>query len=157
VVIKLYKCLIRPQLEYAVQAWRPYLQKDIDLLEGVQRRATKLVVGMREKSYEERLKFLDMTTLETRRVRGDLIEVFKIMKGLEDVNEEKFFTMDKGYTRGHELKLFKPNCRLDCRKYAFSHRIINMWNSLPSNTIACNTVYSFKRKIDAFLSSQGLI
>jgi ribonuclease P/MRP protein subunit RPP40 len=134
-----------------------YLQKDIDLLEGVQRRATKLVVGMREKSYEERLKFLDMTTLETRRVRGDLIEVFKIMKGLEDVNEEKFFTMDKGYTRGHELKLFKPNCRLDCRKYAFSHRIINMWNSLPSNTIACNTVYSFKRKIDAFLSSQGLI
>jgi ribonuclease P/MRP protein subunit RPP40 len=157
VVIKLYKCLIRPRLEYAVQAWRPYLQKDIDLIEGVQRRATKLVVGMREKSYEERLKFLDMTTLETRRVRGDLIEVFKIMKGLEDVNKEKFFTTDKGCTRGHELKLYKPNCRLDCRKYAFSHRIINMWNSLPSNTIACNTVYSFKRKIDAFLYSQGFI
>jgi ribonuclease P/MRP protein subunit RPP40 len=63
------------------------LQKDIDLIEGVQRRATKLVVEMKEMSYEERLKFLDMTTLETRRVRGDLIEVFKIMKGLEDVNK----------------------------------------------------------------------
>jgi ribonuclease P/MRP protein subunit RPP40 len=99
--------------------WRPYLQKDIDLI-GVHRKATKLVVEMKEMSYEERLKFLDMTTLETRRVRGDLIEVFKIMKGLEDVNEEKFFTMDKGCTRGHELELFKPNCRLDCRKYAFS-------------------------------------
>jgi ribonuclease P/MRP protein subunit RPP40 len=157
VVIKLYKCLIRPRLEYAVQAWRPYLQKDIDLIEGVQRRATKLVVGMREKSYEERLKFLDMTTLETRRVRGDSIEVFKIMKGLEDVIKEKFFIMDKGCTRVHELKLYKPNCRLDCRKYAFSHRIINMWNILPSNIIACNTVYSFKRKIDAFLNSQGFI
>jgi ribonuclease P/MRP protein subunit RPP40 len=155
VVIKLYKCLIRPRLEYAVQAWRPYLQKDI---EGVQRRATKLVVGTKGMSYEERLMFLDMTTLETRRVRGDLIEVFKIMKGLEDVNKDKFFTRDTGCMRGHELEyLFKPSCHLDCRKYAFSNRIINMWNSLPSNIIACNTVYSFKHKIDVYLYSQGFI
>jgi hypothetical protein len=69
------------------------LQKNIDVVEGVQRRATKLVVGMNEMSYEGRLKFLDMTTLETRRVRGDLIEVFKIMKGLEDVNKEIFFLL----------------------------------------------------------------
>jgi hypothetical protein len=61
---------IRPRLEYAVQAWRPYLQKVIDLIEGVQRRATKLVVETKGMSYDERLKFLDMTTLETRRVRG---------------------------------------------------------------------------------------
>jgi ribonuclease P/MRP protein subunit RPP40 len=53
VVIKLYKCLIRPRLEYAAQAWRPYLQKDIDLIEGIQRRATKLVVGTKGMSYEE--------------------------------------------------------------------------------------------------------
>jgi ribonuclease P/MRP protein subunit RPP40 len=64
------------------------LQKDIDLIEGVQRRATKLVVGTKGMSYEERLKFLDMTTLETRRIRGDLIEVFEILKGIEDVKEE---------------------------------------------------------------------
>jgi ribonuclease P/MRP protein subunit RPP40 len=104
--MKLYKCLIRPRLEYAVQAWRPYLQKDIDLIEGVQRRATKLVVETKGMSYDERLKFLDMKTLKTRRVRGDLIEVFKIMKGFENVNKDKFFTMDTGCTRGHELKLF---------------------------------------------------
>jgi ribonuclease P/MRP protein subunit RPP40 len=67
VVMKLYKCLIRPRLEYAVQVWRPYLQKDMDLI-GVQRRAAKLVVGTKGMSYEERLKFLDMTTLETRRI-----------------------------------------------------------------------------------------
>jgi ribonuclease P/MRP protein subunit RPP40 len=132
-------------------------QKDIDLIEGVHRRATKLVVGMTGMSYEERLKFLDMTTLETRRVRGGLIEVFKIMKGLENVNKEQIFIMDKGCTRGHELKLFKPSCRLDCRKYAFSNRIINMWNSLTSNIIACNTVYSFKHKIDVYLYSPGFI
>jgi ribonuclease P/MRP protein subunit RPP40 len=157
VVMKLYKCLIRPRLEYTVQAWRPYLQKDIDLIEGVQRRATKLVVGTKGMSYEERLKFLDMTTLETRRIRGDLIEVFKILKGIEDVKEERFFTREKGCTRGHELKLFKPSCRLDCRKYVFSNRVINMWNNLPSDVIACSTVSSFKHKIDAFLDSQGFI
>jgi hypothetical protein len=89
--------------------------------------------------------------------KGDLIEVFKIMKGLEDVNKEIFFTMDKGCTRGHELELFKHNCRLDCRKYAFSNRIVNMWNSLPSNITACNTVHSFKRKIDVYLYSPGFI
>jgi ribonuclease P/MRP protein subunit RPP40 len=133
------------------------LQKDIDLIEGVQRRATKLVVGMKGMSYEERLKFLDMTTLETRRVRGNLIEVFKILKGMEDVKKEQFFTMENGCRRGHELKLLKPSCRLDCRKYAFSNRVINMWNSLPSDVIACNTVYSFKHKIDVYLYNQGFI
>jgi ribonuclease P/MRP protein subunit RPP40 len=97
------------------------MQKDIDLIDGVQRRATKLVIGTKGMSYEERLKFLDIITLETRRVRGYLIEVFKIMKGLEDVNKDKFCTMDTGCMRGHELELFKPSCRLDCRKYAFSN------------------------------------
>jgi hypothetical protein len=67
------------------------LQKDTDLIEGVQRRATKLVVGTKGMSYEERLKFLHMTTRETRRVTRDLIEVFKIMKGLEYVNKDKIF------------------------------------------------------------------
>jgi hypothetical protein len=64
------------------------LQKDIDLIEGVQRRAAKLVIGMKGMSYEKRLKFLDMTTLETRRITGDLIEVFEILKSIENVKEE---------------------------------------------------------------------
>jgi hypothetical protein len=64
------------------------LEKDIDLIEGVQRRATKLGAGMKGMSYEERLKFLDMTTLETRRIREDLSDVFKILKGIEDIKEE---------------------------------------------------------------------
>jgi ribonuclease P/MRP protein subunit RPP40 len=84
----LNKYLTRPRLEYAVQAWRPHLQEDIDLIEGVQRRAAKLVIGMKGMSYEKRLKFLDMTTLETRRITGDLIEVFEILKSIENVKEE---------------------------------------------------------------------
>jgi hypothetical protein len=75
------------------------LQKDIDLTEGVQRRATKLMVGTKGMSYKERLQFPDMTTLETRRIRGDLIKVFEMLKGIEDVKEERFFTREKGCTR----------------------------------------------------------
>jgi hypothetical protein len=67
-----------------------------------------------------------MTTLKTRRIRGDLIQMFKMLKGIEDLKEERFFTTDKGCTRGHELKLFKPDCRLDCRKYALSNRFNNV-------------------------------
>jgi ribonuclease P/MRP protein subunit RPP40 len=59
-------------LEYAIQAWRPHLKKDIDLI-GVQRRVTRLVVGSKGKGYEDRLQMLGLKTLETRRIRGDLI------------------------------------------------------------------------------------
>jgi hypothetical protein len=115
-------------------------KKDIDLIEGVQRWAIKLVVGTKGMSYEERLKFLDMTKLETRRIRGVLIEVFEILKGIEDVKEECFLTREKGCTRGYELKLFKPSCPLDSGKYAFSNRVINMWNNLPSDVMVFSMV-----------------
>jgi len=79
-LLRLYQSLVRPKLEYCVQAWRPYLKKDVDLLENVQRRATRLMFKDRGLSYSERLRILGLTTLETRRLRGDLIEVFKIFK-----------------------------------------------------------------------------
>jgi ribonucleases P/MRP protein subunit RPP40 len=79
--LHLYKTLVMPHLEYCVHAWRPYLKKDIELMEGVQNRATKLVPSMRKYSYEERSKFFNITTSETRRIREDLIEVFNILMG----------------------------------------------------------------------------
>mgnify|MGYP003422120574 FL=1 len=85
IILQLYKSLVRPHLEYCFQAWRPHLQKDIDLIEGVQRRATKMIPNLKNKAYEERLNNLNLTTLETRRLRGDLIEVFKICKGIHQV------------------------------------------------------------------------
>jgi hypothetical protein len=80
---------VRPHLEYSVQAWRPHLKKDIDLLEGVQRRATKMINGFKDKSYEDRLRCLN---LETRRLRGDLIEVFKMFKGFDNLDPSMFFS-----------------------------------------------------------------
>jgi ribonuclease P/MRP protein subunit RPP40 len=86
VFLKLYKSLVRPKLQYAIQAWRPHLQKEINLLEKVQRRATRLIYSLRNKSYEDRLKALKLTTLKTRRIRGDLIEVFKIFNGFDQID-----------------------------------------------------------------------
>ena len=67
-----------------------HFQKDIDLIEGVQRRATKLISDLKDKSYENRLRILNLTTLETRRLRGDLIEVFKIFKGFDNLDPPCF-------------------------------------------------------------------
>ena len=81
-IIALHKSLVRPHLEYCVQAWRPHNQKDIDNLEGVQRRMTKMINGMGEDEYSVRLSKTKLLSLEMRRLRSDLIEVFKIMHNL---------------------------------------------------------------------------
>ncbi|XP_076034509.1 uncharacterized protein LOC143021108 [Oratosquilla oratoria] len=78
---QLYVALVRPHLEYANQAWAPYLVKDIEAIENVQRRATKLVPTLKNLSYEERLRKLKIPTLAYRRARGDMLETFKILSG----------------------------------------------------------------------------
>ena len=90
-IIPLYKAIVRPHLYYCIQAWSPYLRKDIYMLEKIQRRATKLIPGQRDLTYEERSKECELTTLETRRLRGDLIEVFKILNGYENIDYNIFF------------------------------------------------------------------
>ena len=128
-IIPLYKTIVRPHLEYCIQAWRPYRKKDIDMLERVQRRATKMIPKLRNISYEMLLKECGLTTLETSRLRGDQIEVFKILNGYENIDRNIFFTVkEERRTRGHGVTLAKKQCRLDIRKFSFSQRTVNEWN-----------------------------
>jgi len=112
-VLLLYKSLVRPHLEYCCQVWSPHYSKDIKLLEGVQHRATKLLNGMENLHYEERLRRLGLMSLEARRVRGDLIEVFKFINGnyRPTIDADIFFEYDKGNRRGHSKKLYRGRSR----------------------------------------------
>ena len=118
-IIPLYKTIVRPHLEYCIQAWRPYRKKGIDMLEKVQRRATKMIQKLRNISCEMRLKECGLTTLEIRRLRGDQIAVFEILNGYENIDRNIFFTVkEERRTRGHGVTLAKKQCILDIRKFS---------------------------------------
>ena len=84
----LYKAIVKPHLEYCIQAWRPYHKTDINKLERVQRKPTKRIPELKHLRYERRLLEYGLTTIETRRLRGDLIKVFKILNGYEDIDSK---------------------------------------------------------------------
>ena len=148
-MLKLYKSLVRPHLEYAIQAWRPYKQKDIDSMEKVQRRATRMMEGLGGLSYEERLERTNLLSLEMRRLRSDLIEVYKIINGFEGLNVDDFFEFrDDNVTRGHSKKIYKLRSRLDIRKYFFTQRVVEEWNSLPSEVVESKSINEFKSRIE---------
>jgi hypothetical protein len=149
IVSRLYKQLIRPHLEYCIQAWRPWLQKDIQLLEAVQRRATKIITGFNDLPYEERLRRLHLLPLERRHERGDVIQTFKILKGMEKVDAGKFFSPHQSThtTRGHDMRVAKNHCRLDSRKFFYSQRSVEPFNACPPSAMKANTILSFKKAI----------
>lgn len=153
----LYRTYVRPHMEFAIQAWNPYLKRDIECLEKIQHRATKLVPELRNLAYSDRLKALNLTTLEERRSRGDLIEAFKIITGKENVDCDKFFKFrENANTRGNSMKIYKPRlqkCILQ-RVNFFSVRVINAWNSLPDSVISASGTITFKNRLDRYYMSR---
>ena len=114
------------------------------MLERVQRRATKIMPNLRNVSYEMRLKECGLTTLETRRLRGDQIEVFKILNGYENIDRYIVFSVkEERRTRGHGFALAKKQCRLDINKFSFSQRIVNEWNRLSVDCVDASSVNNY--------------
>ena len=159
----LYNSYVRPQLEFGVSAWNPYLRKDIEILERVQRRATKKAPGLSGYEYEERLKILGLTTLEERRVRGDLIQQFKIVNGIERVkwHHPPTFKAEQSRegpasgVRGHKYSYHKDKFNDGIRLNFFNNRIANDWNVLPDEVVNSRSVNSFKAKIDKIYDKNG--
>ena len=107
--------------------------------------------------YKERLTRCRLVSLEKRRVRGDLIETFKIMKGFEKVNYNSFFTLNNlGRTRGHNLKMVKSRNTLELRRNFFSQRVVDEWNSLPQEVVDAVSVNQFKNRLDKFARYGGV-
>ena len=113
--IPLYKSVVRPVLEYTAPVWSPYYAADINLIESVQHRATKLVPGLWHLPYPERLRRLNLPTLLYRRIRGDLIMTYNYLHGRVAGDWHSFFSkssdIHRHVTRGHSMKLFKQPLR----------------------------------------------
>ena len=149
--MNLYPVLVRPLLEYCVQIWSPYKRKHINLIERVQRRATKLVPALRDLPYEERLRRLKLTTLEDRRIRGDMILTYKLIAKKEGISPDKFFPManvrgDPEIARGR--KIYRKRSRLNKRKYFFSQRVPIRWNRLSKKEVEAPSTSVFKKEYD---------
>ena len=147
--IKLYTALIRPHVEFANVIWYPHLRKDIESIERLQMRATKLIPGIKDLTYEDRLRKLQLPSLAHRRVRGDAIQTFKIIESIDHCNKEKFFKLSAlSNSRGHSYKLEKPRCVTNFALNQFSNRVINLWNALPQFVVDAKTVEEFKILLD---------
>ena len=153
---------MRPHLEFANQVWSPRLKKHRTSIENVQRRAIRLIPGYKnvkdDKQYIEALRKLKLPTLAYRRLRGDLIEIYKILtlKYDEDVCCGLLTRCEESTTRGHRLRVFKERCRLEVRRLGFPHRAIDTWNNLPSSVVDAPKTHIFEHRLDKFLSEKKL-
>ena len=128
--------------------WSPRLIRDIDAVERGQRRATKTVPGISTMTYPDRLQTLRLPSLVYRRARGDMIETYKYLHNVYDINNEWLRRDTSTRTRGDSIKLEKQRCSSTMRQHCFSNRVINNWNSLPESVISSPSVNSFKSRLD---------
>ena len=150
IMVPLFKALVRPHLEYANAIWSPYKVKYIKQIEKIQKNFTRLIYGMKNMEYAQRLKQLKLPSLRFRRFRGDLLEVYKLTHNLYDPVTTKNLLSSAifPFTRSHEYKLHKIRTNTVQYQQFFTNRIVDTWNNLPSDIVNAKTVNNFKNLID---------
>jgi hypothetical protein len=154
IFVRLYIQYVRPHLEYAVASWSPWFEADKECLEKIQRRAVNMVSGLKGRTYEEKLKELEIPTLEERRRKLDMVQTYKIVTGKENVNRESWFEMacegQRATRQAADPLNIKPQApRLEIRRHFFTNRVIKDWNNLPTEVKNAPSVESFKNGLAA--------
>lgn len=158
ILMKAFTVYVRPLLEYCSPVWSPCSVCNINLLESVQRCFTKRLLGMRNLSYEDRLKVLGLERLELRRLHADLITCYKIIHGLISIPFESFFQFNlQQNTRGHSLKLHYPDSRVTARAHSFAVRVILLWNRLPASVVLAENIHKFKKLLKSIDLSYAML
>jgi len=154
VILPLYSALVRPHLESCVQLWSPHHRKDMDLLEQVQRRATKMIQGLEHFSYEERLRALGLFCLEKSRLQRDRVADFQYLKGAYRKDGDSLFCKACcNTTRSNGFKLREGRFKLDIRRKIFRMRVVKHWNLLPREAVGAPSLETFKVRLDRALSN----
>ena len=164
VLVPLFKSFVRPQLEFSVAAWSPWTEQDVETLEGVQRSLIRLISNKRGNTYEERLRNAGLTTLRERRLRGDMIETFKVVKGFTKVDKNEWFVFrnpdetrrtrstasisDQGSIEMRSDVMFRENVNLEIRRNFFNVRVVKEWNQIPDVVKSAATINAFKNAYD---------
>ncbi len=155
--VLLFKGLVRPHVEYAASVWSPVYKKDIVTVENVQRRATKKIPSLKGLEYNERLQKLGLPTLRYRRIRGEMIEVFKMLNVYDDQVDNILDRPEAtASTRGHSFKLNKRHARTNVRLHSFAYRVVNLWNDLPEQVVSSPNINVFKNRLDSYWKDHPL-
>ena len=144
--------LVRPYLEYACEVWSLNQAYQVDILEGVQRRATKVLI--KHKPYGERLKDLELLSLVSKRKYFDLIFLFKCRQGLCEIEISNYLepAVNASYKlRNTELCYKMKQARTNALKFSYFQRIVKLWNDLPLNLRKCDSINTFKHDLTSIL------
>ena len=170
-LVPLYKTFVRPKLEFSVAAWSPWMEKDAEALEKVQKRMIRMLSDVKGDSYEAKLKDVGLTTLRERRTRGDLIEAFKTIKGHNNIDKRRWFKLidddqirpstrsnsnitQEGTTERRVDVLERERPRLDLRANFYTVRVVAKWNELPDHVKNSRSVNAFKNTYDGWIKNK---